>query len=49
MSWLNQTLNWRGREPPGSLLAAIAERYGPGDPLADFQAREQRVWPGFGS
>lgn len=44
-----RTRLFRGREPPGDLVAAITGAYGPADPLALFQAREQRGWPGFAS
>jgi hypothetical protein len=44
-----RTQLFRGREPPGDLLTAITGTYGAVDPLAVFQAREQRVWPGFAS
>ena len=40
---------WRGREPPGSLADAITRLYGEADPLAGFQTREQRAWPGLAS
>lgn len=40
---------FRGREPPGSLSAALTGAYGAVDPLAVFQARAQRAWPGFAS
>ena len=39
----------RGREPPEDMAAAIVEACGPADPIATYQAREQRAWPGFGS
>lgn len=40
---------WRGREPPaGGLVAACEAHYGATDPIAGFQMREQRGWPGFG-
>lgn len=44
-----RTLLWRGREPPGGMAATLSEVYGGNDPLACFQVREQRGWPGFGS
>lgn len=44
-----RTQFFRGREPPGGLAAAIAGAFGSIDPLAGFQAREQRPWPGFAS
>ena len=44
-----RTRLFRGREPPGGLSAAITEAFGAVDPLAVFQAREQRAWPGFAS
>lgn len=44
-----RTQFYRGREPPGGLAAAITVVYGSVDPLAGFQAREQRSWPGFAS
>ncbi|MDI1247465.1 MAG: hypothetical protein PSV13_01155 [Lacunisphaera sp.] len=40
---------WRGREPPEGLGAVIERTYGADDPLAAFQVREQRAWPGFAS
>jgi hypothetical protein len=40
---------WRGREPPEGLGAAIIRAYGAADPLAVYQERAQRPWPGFGS
>ncbi len=40
---------WRGREPPGRLAEALTERYGQVDPLAGFQGREQKAWPGLAS
>ncbi len=39
----------RGRAPPDDPVAAITVAYGTADPLACFQQREQRSWPGFGS
>lgn len=45
-----RTRLWRGREPPDkSLRAAIEQAYGAADPIAVFQAREQRPFPGFAS
>jgi hypothetical protein len=44
-----RTRLFRGREPPGGLSMAITDAYGAVDPLAVFQARKQRVWPGFAS
>lgn len=44
-----RTALWRGREPPGSLVAALAHGYGAADPIAVFQARHQCRFPGFGS
>ena len=40
---------WRGREPPEALGEAIIHAYGAADPVAVFQVREQRPWPGFAS
>lgn len=40
---------WRGREPPGSLAEALTQVCGAADPLAVFQLRTQRAWPGFAS
>jgi len=40
---------WRGREPPGDLGEELVRRYGAADPVAVFQEREQRAWPGFAS
>jgi len=48
-STLRTHLLWRGREPPGTMAAAIIRRYGAADPLAGFQMREQRAWPGLAS
>jgi hypothetical protein len=40
---------WRGREPPDHLGEELVRRYGSVDPVADFQVKEQRRWPGFAS
>lgn len=39
----------RGRAPPDDLAEAITGACGTADPIACFQAREQRAWPGLGS
>lgn len=46
-----RTALWRGREPPPGkgLREALAQAYGEADPIAVFQAREQRAFPGFAS
>lgn len=35
--------------PPDDLAGALVAACGPADPIAIFQMREQRGWPGFGS
>jgi len=45
-----RTALWRGREPPEkSLREAIEHACGAADPLAVFQVRTQRAWPGLAS